>query len=239
LVEQLELLLELSVIDGDLSDILLEFGSLPDQLSELETWKTSILDDVTRRQMELDDSASERKRMERDLEDLTLKLKDLESKRLQIKTNEEYSALLLEIEHTRTRISEAEDHILRDLETAEQRANALETARAEADSAARIIDEKMQALKTEIGRLDDAIAIKRDERLRLTTRIDAIILGKYERILASKGDAAVSCVSGGACSGCRMKLPAQMIIEIRHSDRLIECQSCGRILCWRPEGDVG
>ncbi|MFH1502022.1 MAG: C4-type zinc ribbon domain-containing protein [Candidatus Eisenbacteria bacterium] len=239
MLEQLELLSELSVIDGDLSELLLEHESLPGQIAELEAQRTAIREDVEGRQRALDDSAKERRHLETGLEDLSLKLKDLEGKRLQIKTNEEYAALLLEIEHTRTAISDAEDRILRGLEIAEDGTAALEAARAEADSAERILDERIKSLSVELGRLDDAVAIKKDERLRLTTRIDAITLGRYERLLESKGDAAVCWVSNGACSACRMRLPPQMVIEVKRADTLIECQSCGRILCWRAEGEVG
>jgi predicted nucleic acid-binding Zn-ribbon protein len=239
LSEQLELLCRLSEIDDELSELLLEHEELPEQVSELEQQKTSILQAVADRQQAFDDAVSARKHAERDLEDLTIKLKDLEAKRLQIKTNEEYAALLLEIEHTRTAISEAEDTILKGLETAEEEASAIEKAKAEADSAARILEEKISALKMELGRVDDEVAVKRDERLRIATRVDKPLLGKYERILESKGDTAMACVAGGVCSGCRIKLPPQMVIEVRRADRFIECQSCGRILYWESEADVG
>jgi predicted nucleic acid-binding Zn-ribbon protein len=239
LPEQLELLCQISDIDGELSDLLLEYEELPGQVSELEEQKASILKDVADRQQALDESVSARRHAERDLEDLTIKLKDFESKRLQIKTNEEYAALLLEIEHTRTAISEAEDVILKGLETAEEETAALEKAKADADSASRILDEKIGALRAELGRLDDAVAVKRDERLRIATRLDKALLDKYERILESKGDTAMACASSGVCSGCRIKLPPQMVIEVKRATTLMECQSCGRIFYWKADDEVG
>lgn len=238
MLEQLELLLRLSVIDGELQDLMLEYESLPGSIEELEGEKEGIRSSIASREAQLDESAKERKRLERDLEDLTAKLSDLESKRIQIKTNEEYAALSLEMEHARANISDAEDKILKGLETAELVAQELETARAEAQATVLEIDQRVAALRTEVGRLDDAVAIKRDERLRVAMLVDDTILDRYDRILESKGDSAVAPVSDGACSGCRMKLPPQTLVEIKRSDRLMECQSCGRILCWVPEGRV-
>lgn len=237
--EQLDLLLDLSAIDADLSELLMEYQSLPGRIAELEHRKKAIREGIAAREAALEDSAAERRRLERGLEDLTAKLADLESKRLLIKTNEEYAALSLEIEHARTHISETEDQILRGLEIAEEGTSALEIARSEAESEERAIDADMAELGSELSRLDDAVAVKKDERLRLSKRVRSDILRRYERILESKGDCAVCRVSNGACSACRMRLPPQTVIEIKRSDAVMECQSCGRLLCWGREGDVG
>ncbi len=235
MLEQLELLMRLSVIDGELRQLLFERESLPGSIEELESQKESILCEITSREGLLEESAKERKHLERNLEDLSAKLKDLESKRLQIKTNEEYAALSLEMEHARTHISDAEDGVLRSLETAEQVTSELEAAREQARAVRETLDERIAFLKADLAKRDDAIAIKKDERLRAAMLIDRTVLRKYDRILESKGDSAMASVADGACSGCRMRLPPQMLIEVRRSDRLMECQSCGRILCWRPE----
>ena len=108
-----------------------------------------------------------------------------------------------------------------------------------AASGERDLDARASALRSELSRLDDAVAVKRDERLRVATRVDSSSLERYDRILASKGDAALARIVDGACSGCRIKLPPQLVIEVKRSDRIIECQSCGRILFWRREAEDG
>jgi uncharacterized protein len=237
--EQLELLIELSRIDEELQGLLAERECLPGELAGLEEKKGEILKGVSDREEQIASATKDRKRLELDLEDESAKLRRLESKRLEIKTNEEYAALSLEIENARTRISEAEDAILRGLEASEQAADGLDEARREAEAATADLESRASELKAELGRLNDAIAIKRDERLRLSKRIEAPLLTRYNRILSSKGDTAIASVAGGVCSGCRIKLPPQMIIEVKREDRIIECQSCGRILHWTSEDGIG
>jgi len=237
--EQLALLIELSELDDRLQDLTLERETLPSEIDMLDERKKAIHDGVVERETRLETSAKERKRLERDLEDLTAKLRDLESKRIEIKTNEEYAALSLEIENARKQISDTEDTILRELEDADQAATGLDEARRDAGEKTGELDERVAELRSELRRLDDAIVIKRDERLRLTKRVDPALLRKYEMILSSKGDTALASVTDGTCSGCRIKLPPQTLIEVKRSDRLMECQSCGRILHWKPEGGLG
>ena len=239
MLEQLELLLALSEIDSELQDTLQEHGSLPVEITRLEREKEKLGESIAEREAALEETRKERQRLERELEDMTAKLGDLKSKQLAIKTNEEYAALSLEIEHVRGQISETEDAILRLLEVTDERLKDLNEATEAASSAERDLDARTSALRRELEKLDDAVAVKKDERLRVATRVEPLSLQRYDRILASKGDAAVARVVDGACSGCRMKLPPQLVIEVKRSDRIIECQSCGRILFWRREADDG
>ena len=237
--EKLELLVELSRIDDRLQDLHVERESLPGDIARLESEKEELRKGIADREKQIESSTLERSRLELDLEDQSAKLKKLESKRIEIKTNEEYAALSLEIEHTRQQISEAEDAMLRRMEESEEASSGLDEARREADVAIEELDGQVSELRAELERLDDAIAVKRDERLRLSKRIDEQTLRRYDRILSSKGDSALASVSGGVCSGCRIKLPPQMVIEVKRSDKLIECQSCGRILHWEKEEGLG
>ena len=238
-LEQLELLMELSRIDSELQDVSVEHESLPRTIAEFEEEKKKLGDAVAEREVELEDTRKERQRLERELEDLTAKLNDLTSKQLAIKTNEEYAALSLEIEHAKRQISDTEDAILSQLELADERTEELEAAREAATTEERSLDARISDLRSDLKRLDDIVAVKRDERLRLSKRVDQTVLERYDRILRSKGDTALSRVVAGACSGCRMKLPPQFVIEVKRADGLIECQSCGRILFWKREGEDG
>lgn len=239
MLERLELLLALSRIDSELSAMLDVYGALPNEIEGLEREKERLSEAVAGTETRLDEVRKERQRLERVLEDLTARLNDLASKQLAIKTNEEYAALSLEIEHTKRQISETEDAILRQLELADECLKELSAATEAASAAEQDIDSRVSGLRSRLKRLDDAVAVKRDERLRVSTRVDGPTLERYDRILASKGDSALARVADGACSGCRIKLPPQLVIEVKRSDSIIECQSCGRILFWRGETEDG
>lgn len=239
MLDVLELLFALSRIDATIQEMEAESEHLPELVEELEEERRQARAELEGAEGTFEALGKDRKRMERELEDLQAKLADLSAKQLAIKTNEEYAALSREITFVKGEIEQKEDAILAILEQSEGVARDVEGSREKAARAERELVERIEALQTELSRLGDALAIKRDERLRVTTRIDRAVLGRYERILASKGDSALANVADGACSGCCMTLPPQTLIEVKRADRLMECQSCGRILFWGPEPESG
>lgn len=239
MVEVLELLLELSRIDTEIQDLAAEHERLPESIGELEKERHRARADLEASESRFEELTKKRKHMERELEDLQTKLSDLTAKRLAIKTNEEYAALSHEITFVGREVEEKEDAILGILEEQENASSELTGLRERAADTERDLDGRIVELREELKRLDDALAVKRDERLRVATRVDKTALERYERILASKGDTALANCSDGACSGCYMTLPPQTVIEVKRADRMMECQSCGRILFWRPEPDGG
>jgi predicted nucleic acid-binding Zn-ribbon protein len=239
LVEVLELLLVLSRIDSEIQDLAAENEQLPLSIGELLDERRRARTDLEAVESRFEDLTKDRKRMERELEDLQAKLSDLTAKRLEIKTNEEYAALTHEIAFAGREIEEKEDAILGVLEQQENANSELAGLREGVAATEQDLDARIAALREELKRLDDALAIKRDERLRVATRVDKAILERYERILASKGDAALANCADGACSGCYMTLPPQTVIEVKRADHLMECQSCGRILFWQREPESG
>jgi len=238
-LEHLELLLRLQEIDLTLSELESDEERLPDEMSELEKEKERARADVAEREQGLEEGRKRRQHLERDLEDQTVRLNDLKAKQLMIKTNEEYAALSHEITFADNEIASTEDAILELMEDLERQTSALAAAKEAAASETAEVERKVGELKAEFTRLIDALAVKRDERVRVAMHVDKVTLARYERILASKGDFAVVSVEGGACRGCYVTLPPQAIIEVKRSDRLIQCDGCGRILYWRLERDDG
>jgi len=238
-LEQLELLLELQEIDSDLSDLLFESETLPQRIERLEEQKKAATAERDEKEAALEEARKEHRRRERDLEDVTARISDLKSKQLVIKTNEEYAALTHEIGFATQDMADIEAATFKLLEDIEAlSADATRAAEAAAD-AERDIDEKIGELRKQLGELSDAIAVKKDERLRIAMRVEGPILRKYESILRSKGDRAIAAIEDGACSGCYKSLPPQTVIEVKRAQRFTECDGCGRILYWRRETSDG
>jgi predicted nucleic acid-binding Zn-ribbon protein len=237
--EQLELLLELQRIDVTLGELGREREVLPARIAGLEERKGEVASAVESVESELEGAKKERLRLERDLEDQTAKITDLRSKQVVIKTNEEYAALNTEIEFMKREISNTEDAILKLLEETERLEGEATAAREEAGRSTAEIEGEIAKLRSELGEHDDALEVKRDERTRMAMRLDKVLLGRYERIMASKGDMALARLVDGACSGCYKSLPPQTVIEVKRATRFTECDGCGRLLYWRGEQDDG
>jgi predicted nucleic acid-binding Zn-ribbon protein len=59
--------------------------------------------------------------------------------------------------------------------------------------------------------------------------INAKLMERYKKIKKNKKDP-VALVLDGRCSGCNMQLPSGDLISYAHSDKIFECENCGRIL---------
>ena len=85
------------------------------------------------------------------------------------------------------------------------------------------LDEKSKALES---RLEDLTR----ERAELAGKIDEDLLGRFERLFTSKGDAAVVAIEHGVCTGCHMKVTSATAASVRAGKEIVSCENCGRIL---------
>jgi uncharacterized protein len=67
--------------------------------------------------------------------------------------------------------------------------------------------------------------------------LDNKLLKDYERILAGREGQALARVINGACGGCYMHLPPQVINEISMKQSIIQCENCQRMLYINNEED--
>ena len=85
------------------------------------------------------------------------------------------------------------------------------------------LDEKSKALES---RLEDLTR----ERAELAGKIDEDLLGRFERLFKSKGDAAIVAIEHGVCTGCHMKVTSATAASARAGKEIVSCENCGRIL---------
>ncbi|MEO5720988.1 MAG: C4-type zinc ribbon domain-containing protein, partial [Chthoniobacterales bacterium] len=60
--------------------------------------------------------------------------------------------------------------------------------------------------------------------------IDEDVLDRFERLFASKGNAAVVALEHEVCTGCHMKITAQTSHRVKSGREIVSCEQCGRIL---------
>jgi predicted nucleic acid-binding Zn-ribbon protein len=179
----------------------------------------------TTRQIEVD-----RKKLELDVGTRTDSIARFKTQQYQTRKNDEFQALGHEIERFENEIRKIEDEELElmvqadkakiDLTEEEKKAAGVKEsiARQTAD-----LDEKSKALES---RLEDLTR----ERAELAKKIDEDLLGRFERLFKSKGDAAVVAIEHGVCTGCHMKVTSATAASARAGKEIVSCENCGRIL---------
>lgn len=230
-----ELLLKLQGLDYQLGELERSKDYLPDMIASLDAEIKSARASLAELHDNMEATRLEHKRLELRVKDRNVELEKLKTQMTQIKTNKEYDALSREIDNTKNDITASEDRILEMLESIEQLGKDIEAKTAEVEETERANGEQLASIKLEMDSVGDKIKIKHGERQNILVRLEKPLIAVYERVRRGKGAGAVVAVRHGACSGCFKTHPPQLIQEIRKGERIVTCDSCGRILIWDEE----
>ncbi|NTW27937.1 MAG: hypothetical protein HGA39_01020 [Coriobacteriia bacterium] len=108
------------------------------------------------------------------------------------------------------------------------------------------IDEALEQLKTKdaalveryktVGRAAQSeIAALEARRAALASSLPVELAERYEAVRASKGGVGVGRLEAGACSACRMLLPAQRVASLEAGDAIGVCPQCHRMIVVRSD----
>jgi predicted nucleic acid-binding Zn-ribbon protein len=177
--------------------------------------------------------AARRIRMAADARELTLKqaearLRDLKTKLNMVETNKEYSAIQEEIQRITAENDKLQDEILASISEADEKKlevqeheRRLREAEEEFVKFKEVLDYKAEKLKGQAEILAKKLA-------ELEPGLEGM-LGDYQRLTKTKGDAAIAACEQGICQGCFSEQPPQSKNELAlHRPTL--CRSCGALL---------
>lgn len=173
---------------------------------------------------------SDRKRLELDVEAKKTQIERYANQQLQTRKNEEYKALAHEIDTCKADINRIEDQEIELMEKAERAQKEVARWTKEADAAKALTNEKVAALCSREENLKKDLAVLRSNREELASAVDAVVRGRYDRLIKSKGENVLVGVNHGVCGGCHMKLPAQILVACQSDQEVVACTNCGRIL---------
>jgi predicted nucleic acid-binding Zn-ribbon protein len=227
---ELEQLLILQDRDQKIRQIRTEIETVPLRRSSLEAQLAASRASVEGLKQRVRQVEIDRKRLELDVGTRTETISRLKTQQYQTRKNEEFRAIGHEIERYENEIRKIEDDELElmvladkvraDLAEEEKKATAAQNsiARQTAD-----LEEKSKALESQLQGLSK-------ERSELAGKIDEDLLGRFERLFKSKGDAAVVAIEHGVCTGCHMKVTTATAAQVRAGKEIVSCENCGRIL---------
>lgn len=173
------------------------------------------------------------------------KVADLRVKLNQTKKQNDYDAIRNQIAHDNASLSKTEDEILTAMTRIDEDVSALAAQEAEVKTLASEVaaaradwELKLEPMRRQLAELE--LAITTAEAL-----IPADQREQYRRVVKQRGAEAMAHVEitdtkkreEGACSGCFVTITSQMMNELRLSETLVFCKSCGCAL-YLAEEDV-
>ena len=225
------LLKELQSTDLELHALTTERDAIPQKIAALEQELNLLNRRLEEAKQTLTDSRTELKLAELNLTSQEETLVKYNSQLFSAKTNEEYKAFLREIETTERKKNEIEDGIITLMERIEQEEAELAKRKAEKEREESKKKQEIQAVKASQSHLEATIEEVREKYERLRRELPDNILAIYDRIKKNKhGLAVAQILDANRCSGCLNPIPTQQAIEAAHSEELVFCEYCGRIL---------
>lgn len=191
---------------------------------------------VATHRKEFENIDKQRRQLEAEITQEQYDLQKAQRKLLEVKTNKEYTAVLVEIDTLKQKISTHEDHVLQLMEATELRKQQMQGLDQQVKDEEQRLAEGRRQNEAELAVLQRLVDERRQAREEALQQLDRPVQEMYLRLLNSRKGLAVVGIRNSACDGCHLTLPPQLIQEVRRGDRLITCSHCQRILYWNREG---
>ena len=203
---------------------------MPQQRAQLEAHLAASAAGLEAAKLKTRQLEVERKKLELDVGTRTVSINRLKTQQYETRKNEEFRAMGNEIERYEKEIRTIEDQELELMDQGDKlKAEvAIEDKKVavERDSVAR----QLADLEAKTSALQSQLESLTKERAEIASRIDEGILDRFERLFASKGNAAVVALEHEVCTGCHMKITAQTSHRVKGAREIVSCEQCGRIL---------
>jgi len=226
--------IRLQIVDDKAAELMREIAALPKYIAEIERKLESHLRQIDHDKAALTANQKDRKRLEGDIQTHDQKISKLKSQMMEAKTNEQYRAFQQEIDFAGQEIRKAEDRILELMSEAEPLDRNVKAAEASLASEKKIVEgEKAQARERTAADQQQIDALK-TERTGIIAAMTPSVASNYERIRKGRAGVAISEVTANRCGRCNIALRPQFLQDLKKNDKIMTCESCGRILYYNP-----
>jgi len=238
MLQDLALALRLQALDRKIVGLENEIATLPKHIAEVE----KKLESHTRR-LEADRAAltanqRERKKLEGDIQSHEQKISKLRDQSLQAKTNEQYRAFQNEIAYAQGEIRKAEDRILDLMEQSEPLEKNVKAAEVGLKGQQQHVETEKKSAHERTGIDKHELQQTQTERQAIVTEMTPAFYKEYERIRKKTRNHPIADATEGRCDACMIGLRPQFFQDLRRGDKIMFCESCGRILTYNPVIDV-
>jgi uncharacterized protein len=227
---ELEQLLVLQGRQQKIKQIQTEIETLPLQRKSLEAQLATSAAGVEALKQKARQVEMGRKKLELDVGTRTETISRLKTQQYQTRKNDEFQAIGHEIERYENEIRKTEDEELELMVEADKVKADLAAEEKNAATVKELVSRQMVNLEEKSKALQSRLEGLRKDRAELANNINEDVLGRFERLFNSKGDAAVVAVEHGVCTGCHMKVTTATAARVKAGKEIVSCENCGRIL---------
>ena len=207
-----------------------EIKTMPQQRQNLEAQLAASAAALTALKQKAQHLEMDRKKLELDSGTRRESINRLKTQQYETRKNDEFRAMGNEIERYEKEIHDIEDQELELMDQSEKLRGDVAAEEKKAGVARESISRQMADLEQKAKTLEGQLAQLTTERTELAAKVEEDLLDQFERLFASKGDAAVVALEHEVCTGCHMKVTTQTAHRVKNGKEIVSCEQCGRIL---------
>jgi predicted nucleic acid-binding Zn-ribbon protein len=235
--EQLRLLLDLQEVDEAIAEARLKQKKLPEKVATELAAFTEAEEGFREAERTLADLEAARRDREAQLEDQGQHMQRLKGRLKEITNTREYQAYIQEMDGVQRTIGKLEEETLAILADIETTTEQVAERKKEYDAHRQVYETERAKVDEALGHLEKDVETLKAQRTERAGRVDPTLFKRYERIAAGMRRPVVA-INAGACGGCHMNIPPQLVSEVKRAGRVHECPHCHRLL-YVPEQVAG
>jgi predicted nucleic acid-binding Zn-ribbon protein len=235
--EQLRLLIELQKLDSLILETRIRIDAVPSTISSHEIPLKKAQEVYENAKNELQNLEKKKKGKDSEIVELKAKIDKLKQRSSEIKDNKAYQAHLKEIEKVEKDIGAAEDDILIIMESIDAAATLLKSQNALVEKEKTKFETIKDELQTEIVLIENELKKLKEDRKKITNKIEGGIYNQYMTLMKAARGLAVVEAKNEVCSGCNIHIPPQLFVEIKSNQEIINCLQCKRILYYKKDSN--
>ena len=233
----LQNLIALSQADEHIARLEAENAELPRRVAAIEKKLAGTTAQLEAAKKAIADDAAEKRKQESAIQDQQGKISKYREQQLAVKTNDQYKALTHEIQFAEQAIGKAEDRILELMVDQEEREKTLKAAEAELKEETAEIEKEKTAARERTAQDEAELKQLRAQRDQLRAAVDDSYLMHYDRVVKLRRNA-IAGARDQKCLACNVMLRPQTYNELLVGEKLITCDSCGRILYYEAPAEA-
>jgi len=236
--ESIDALIELQSIDDEIRGYLVTREELAANQMRLAEIVERMNGELGEKRAKLEEAQSFYSDRQTDLKVDAERLAKAKAKMAGVTRTKEYAAMQREMDNFRRKYSEDETELKRLSQAIEEYETAIASQEEKLDELQTEVEKEEATSGDRLAELNREINAIESRKSSINDRLDDQLLRRYSRVLGRREGKAVVAAVGGKCSGCQMKLPAQLFILVQRAETLEACPTCQRFLFFRPPEEV-
>jgi predicted nucleic acid-binding Zn-ribbon protein len=230
MLPEVEQLIALQKLENRIAELETQVSQVPGFLKDARKECETVQSEYQALKIKLEADSAALSKLTKECAENKALLDKAQSKLPNVKNNKEYEAVLKELDVLKKNVADGESKISELQETV----TACQTRADELGSTEAGLVSKLKQKETEKADSDtDAnseLSGLKTQRDAAQTDIKRSILSKYERVRNARNNLAIVRVIEETCTGCYIKVPPQLYVDVKKGKALYQCPNCQRFL---------